>query len=118
MIRAYLMDLYKNPKNYGVIKDHNLVLHGENPVCGDNITLYIKKDKKKIIDISFESEGCIISKAATSILTDKIKGKYIDDIDIDFFNEVREDLMVELSLSRIKCAELSFSIIDKGKKEF
>ena len=118
MVRAYLMDLYKNPKNYGKIKDYNLVLQGDNPLCGDMITLYIKKDKDKIIDISFECEGCIISKASTSILTDKIKGKRINDIDKDFFNEAKEELMIELSLSRIKCAELSYSIIEKNKEKF
>ncbi len=118
MVRAYLMDLYKNPKNYGKIKDYNLVLQGDNPLCGDMITLYIKKDKDKIIDISFECEGCIISKASTSILTDKIKGKRINDIDKDFFNEVKEELVIELSLSRIKCAELSYSIIEKNKEKF
>jgi nitrogen fixation NifU-like protein len=118
MIRAYLMDLYKNPKNYGEIKDYDLKLSGDNPVCGDRITLYIKKDKDQIVDISFECEGCIISKASTSILTEKIKGKRINDVNKDFFNDVKEELMIDLSISRIKCAELSFSIIEKNKEKF
>ena len=70
------MDHGKNPRNFGKCKDFNKDAKGHNPLCGDKVHIFAKLDKNKNVeDISFEGEGCAISLASASILTEIIKGK-------------------------------------------
>ncbi len=103
------MDLYNNPHNHGKIDDYDFFLKGKNPLCGDRITIYIKINKDIIEDISFESEGCIISSVSSSILTDEVKGRSISEIKKNLkFSDIEDKLLIKLSSSREKCARLSF----------
>ena len=71
-----ILDHGKNPRNKNNCKDFNKDAKGHNPLCGDKVHVYIKLDKeKKVEDISFEGEGCAISMASASIMTEIIKGK-------------------------------------------
>ena len=70
------MDHGKNPRNFGKCKDFNKDAKGHNPLCGDKVHIFAKLDKNKNVeDISFEGEGCAISLASASILTEIIKVK-------------------------------------------
>ena len=71
-----ILDHGKNPRNKNKCKDFNKDAKGHNPLCGDKVHVYIKLDKeKKVEDISFEGEGCAISMASASIMTEIVKGK-------------------------------------------
>ena len=71
-----ILDHGKNPRNFGKCKDFNKDAKGHNPLCGDKVHIFAKLDKNKNVeDISFEGEGCAISLASASILTEIIKGK-------------------------------------------
>ena len=66
----------KNPKNFRIIEDPSHYAEGHNPLCGDNLNVYMMLDNKSIIqDISFQGSGCAISKSAASMMTEALKGK-------------------------------------------
>jgi nitrogen fixation NifU-like protein len=76
LYQEIILDHGKNPRNFGKCKDFNKDAKGHNPLCGDKVHIFAKLDKNKNVeDISFEGEGCAISLASASILTEIIKGK-------------------------------------------
>jgi len=134
----------KSPKNFGKCEDHSHEAKGHNPLCGDQVHVYLKlNDKKKIENLTFEGTGCAISIASTSIMTELTKGKttkVAKNIINDFLNMIKnkseinsndlnKDQIIQImSLSgvrqypmRVKCATLSWhtlnSAIDGEKKE-
>ena len=76
LYQEIILDHGKNPRNFGKCKDFTNDAKGHNPLCGDKVHIYAQLNKnKKILDLSFEGEGCAISLASASILTDILKGK-------------------------------------------
>ena len=76
LYQQLILDHGKNPRNLGKFENFNKDAKGHNPLCGDKVHLYLRLDEnKKVIDISFEGEGCAISMASASIMTDLMKGK-------------------------------------------
>ena len=133
----------KNPRNFGKCVNHNHKAKGYNPLCGDQVEIYLKlNEKKNVEDLKFEGSGCAISMASTSIMTELVKGKSFEatkKIIDEFLNMIKsgsemktEDLNDDqktkiMSLSgvkqfpmRVKCATLSWhtlvSALD-GKNE-
>ena len=70
-----ILDHNKRPRNFGVLPDANREAKGHNPLCGDNVTVYLHMEGDVIRDISFQGSGCAISKASASMMTDALKGK-------------------------------------------
>ena len=76
LYQEIILEHGKNPRNLGKTNDFNKDAKGHNPLCGDNVHVYLKLNGQKIVeDISFEGSGCAISMASASIMTDLIKGK-------------------------------------------
>ena len=76
LYKEIILDHGKNPRNFGKCNNFNKDASGHNPLCGDKVRIFAKLNgKKKVEDISFEGEGCAISLASASILTDIVKGK-------------------------------------------
>lgn len=75
LYQQVILDHSKNPRNFRVLEGATCNAQGYNPLCGDNITLYVLMDGDVVKDISFQGSGCAISKAAASILTVTLKGK-------------------------------------------
>src|ERR1700719_1552105 len=75
--REVILDHYKSPRSYGLLTDPDASAEGQNPLCGDEVAISVKfaADGETIEDIGFEGRGCAISQAATSMLTDIVKGK-------------------------------------------
>ena len=131
-----ILDHNKNPRNKGVIDDHTNHADGHNPLCGDNLKLTFYINNEDVIeDIKFTGEGCAISLASASLMTEKLKGKKIDiaeEIFSDFTNLVSgtsEDLKVlneEDSLyalkgvggfpMRVKCATMAWHAFKSALK--
>ena len=103
--RENIMDHYKNPRNFGLIK-HNLSSNGNNELCGDNINFFINTQDNNIDNISFNGEACAICIASASMLSEKLVNKKIKDIENIKKEEVIEMLGINLSPIRIKCALL------------
>tara|TARA_S200000501_G_scaffold350216_1_gene367011 strand:- start:210 stop:659 length:450 start_codon:yes stop_codon:yes gene_type:complete len=101
LYQEIILDHGKNPRNFGKCKDFTSDAKGHNPLCGDKVHIYAQLDKnKKILDLSFEGEGCAISLASASILTDILKGKdfNVAKIIIDnFLNLIKENKAITLN---------------------
>jgi len=80
LYQQVILDHSKSPRNFRVMADANRTAHGHNPICGDNIQLFLKMDGDVIQDISFQGSGCAISKASASILTDALKGRSKEEV--------------------------------------
>jgi nitrogen fixation NifU-like protein len=144
LYQEIILEHGKNPRNLRKTDNFNKDAKGNNPLCGDNVHIYLKLDeKKKVEDISFEGSGCAISMASASIMTDLIKGKEepeVKEIVNDFLGMIRKNPELKsknlkddektklMCLSgvkqypmRVKCATLSWhtliSAIDNTQKE-
>src|SRR5436190_22659845 len=89
----YILDHYNNPHHKGKLDDPDILVNGGNPGCGDIVTLYVKlDDDDRIIDATFDGQGCTISMAASSVLMDHIIGKTISQVDAMDYNDLLEEL--------------------------
>ena len=89
LYQEIILDHGKSPRNKGKCDKYNHDAQAHNPLCGDKVHVYIRLDsEKKVMDISFEGEGCAISLASASILTEILKGK-----DLSFTKKVSEDFL-------------------------
>ena len=107
-----LIENYQNPKNFGNLEDYTYYSHQKNTTCGDSFDIYIKTNKeKKIEDIKFYGEGCAISTASFSLLTQKLKGIKIEDAKKFSKDELKKMIGVKISPGRTNCAMLSYNAL-------
>ena len=144
LYQEIILEHGKNPRNLRKTENFNKDAKGNNPLCGDNVHIFLKLDEdKKVQDVSFEESGCAISMASASIMTDLMKGKeevQVKEIVNDFLGMIKENPELKsknlqedektklMCLSRVKqypmrvkCATLSWhtliSAIDKTQEE-
>jgi nitrogen fixation NifU-like protein len=79
-----ILDHGRHPRNFHGMPGASHFAHGHNPLCGDRVTVYLKLDGERIVDVSFEGRGCAISTASASLMTEIIKGKTIDEAEALF----------------------------------
>src|ERR1039457_1257436 len=77
LYQEVILDHNRNPRNFRALPDANRRAEGDNPLCGDRFTVFLKLDKDVIRDVSFQGSGCAISKASASLMTEQIKGKTV-----------------------------------------
>ena len=106
-----ILDHYKNPRNFGKIKNASVHHHEYNPLCGDEIELFLVIKDKKVVDVKFNGKGCAISQASASLLSEEIKGKSIDELKKMTKENILELLGITLSPLRLKCALLSLDTL-------
>ncbi len=101
LYQEIILDHGKNPRNFGKCKNFTSDAKGHNPLCGDKVHIYAQLDNdKKILDISFEGEGCAISLASASILTDILKGKDLNvanTIIDNFLNLIKKNKLITVN---------------------
>lgn len=122
LYREYLLDHYKNPKNFGEIKNPDIHKHDNNPLCGDDIEIFAKIEDKKgdnkkdeaISEIKFKGHGCVICIASASILMDELRGKKLKEVYKMQTEDMLKLLGIELTPSRIKCMMLPLKAVQKG----
>ncbi|MCX8028697.1 MAG: SUF system NifU family Fe-S cluster assembly protein [Brevinematales bacterium] len=109
----HILDHYKNPRNYGKIENPDAYFEGGNPTCGDMVRMYVKldDDRKVIKDVKFEGKGCAISQASASLLTELVKGKDIEFVKNLTRDDIINELGIEISPTRMKCAILSLETL-------
>jgi nitrogen fixation protein NifU and related proteins len=105
---------YERPHNKGEIKDASISLHENNPLCGDDLTIYLKINKNKIEDVKFDGSGCAISMASASMLTDFIKGKSLADVEKMGLDTIIELIGIDPGPARLKCATLSLKTVKEA----
>ena len=112
MYQEQILDHYKNPRNFGTIKNASVHHHEKNPLCGDELDLFLMIDEhKKIIEVKINGHGCAISLASASMLSEEIKGKNIDELKKMTKENILEMLGIPLSPVRLKCALLSLDTL-------
>ncbi|MAG60302.1 SUF system NifU family Fe-S cluster assembly protein [archaeon] len=109
-----IIDHYKNPHNKCKLKNSTHTEKGINPMCGDHIVIYLHVTNDTITDVSFEGDGCAISQASISLLTDAIKGKKVTDALKLTESDIYELLGIPISHTRRKCALLSLTTLKKA----
>ncbi len=80
LYQQVILDHSRSPRNFRVLPDAHRTAQGHNPLCGDNVTLYLKLEGDRIADIAFQGSGCAISKASASILTEALQGRRQDEV--------------------------------------
>lgn len=112
LYRDQILEHYKRPRNFGRLDDFDLEFEDNNPFCGDEQHVFLKLgDDGKVAEISFEGQGCAISTAATSLLTDELEGMGPDEI-LALPKEYVLDLLgIDISATRMKCALLGLKIV-------
>jgi len=112
-----ILDHYKNPHNSGALKKYTFKHRETNPLCGDEIEMFVKIDKSRITDVAFIGKGCAISQASASMLTDLIKGRKIEEIKRMTKEDVLKMLGINIGIVRMKCALLPLKAMIKGIEE-
>lgn len=79
LYQEVILDHSRSPRNFRLLPDANRTAQGKNPMCGDQVTVYLKVENDIIQDISFQGSGCAISKASASIMTSILKGKRVSE---------------------------------------
>lgn len=133
LYQEIILDHSRKPKNAGVLDDPTSEAQGNNPLCGDRITVYVKLDGERIDDVRFDARGCAISVASASMMTEILKGRTLEDAEAAFdrFNtqltaketpELAEDDELSALMgvrdfpTRIKCATLPWHTLRAALK--
>ena len=112
LYRENILDHYKRPRNFGRPDAYDLDFEDTNPFCGDEQHVFIKLDDEgRVSEVSFEGQGCAISTAATSLLTDELIGKTREELLRIPKEEVLDLLGIEISATRMKCAMLGLKVV-------
>ncbi|MCA9804476.1 MAG: SUF system NifU family Fe-S cluster assembly protein [Cyanobacteria bacterium HKST-UBA02] len=134
LYRETILDHYHNPRNHGTIDGATSSAEGVNPLCGDELTLYLKMDGDKITDIKLEAHGCSINTASGSMMSEAVMGKSVSEArqvievfknmmmsrgeEVDIMDEDLEDLEALSGVRkypvRVKCALLPWNTLIEG----
>ena len=113
LYREVILDHYKNPRGHGVIDGADASAEGQNPLCGDEVSIYVAFDGAgdTIEDVRFEGRGCAISQAATSMLMELVKGRSAAEVAGMKKEELLEEVGIPLTPVRLKCALLGLGVL-------
>ncbi len=113
LYREVILDHYKNPRGHGVIEGADAEAEGQNPLCGDEVSIYVAfgEDGETIEDVKFSGRGCAISQAATSMLVDMAKGRKATELAQMPKDELLDEVGIPLTPIRLKCALLGLGVL-------
>ena len=112
LYRDEILEHYRHPHNFGTLPEPTVSQEMANPLCGDRITLMLGiGDDGTVTEVAFTGRGCAISQASASMLTDQIRGMRLDDVARLDREAVLDNLGIEISPARLKCALLSLQTL-------
>jgi nitrogen fixation NifU-like protein len=113
MYREVILDHYKNPRGHGVLDPADATAEGQNPLCGDEVSIYVAfaDDGETIDEVKFSGRGCAISQAATSMLTEMAAGRTAAEVATMDKDELLEQIGIPLTPVRLKCAMLGLTTL-------
>jgi len=111
LYRDFILDHYRNPRNAGTLENADASFEDINPLCGDKIRMDLKIDDGVVTDVKFKGRGCAISQASASLLTEQIKGKTLAEISKLGKEDVLENVGINISAARLKCALLGLKVL-------
>jgi nitrogen fixation NifU-like protein len=112
--REFILDHYRNPRNFGRIEDADVSHEEHNPLCGDLVGMDFKLNGGLIEDVKFHGRGCAISQASASLLTERLMGRSLEEARAITKEDVLDELGIQISPARIKCALLSLKALKVG----
>jgi nitrogen fixation NifU-like protein len=119
MYKEIILDYYKNPRNRGTMEAPDAKSKDSNPLCGDVVEMQLKFANDKVSDIKFNGDGCAISQASASMLTELVVGKTIEEV-----RKIDKSILLEnlgspnLGAVRIKCALLPLKVMKTAVYEY
>jgi nitrogen fixation NifU-like protein len=111
LYREVILDHYKNPRGHGVISEPDAQAEGQNPLCGDEVSIAVEFEGDSIADVKFQGRGCAISQAATSMLMDMVKGRTAQEVAVMSRDDLLEEVGIPLTPVRLKCALLGLGVL-------
>ena len=112
LYREVILDHYRNPRSHGLIEQPDAIAEGQNPLCGDEVSVTVRfGEDDRIEQIGFEGRGCAISQAATSMLTEMVKGRSATEVAALPKEELLEEIGIPLTPIRLKCALLGLGVL-------
>jgi nitrogen fixation NifU-like protein len=109
--RDYILDHYRNPRNFGHLEHPDAQAEDLNPLCGDQIRMELKLADGVVEDVRFSGKGCAISQASASMLTETVKGMKLADVAKLSKDVVLENIGIGISPTRMKCAMLGLRVL-------
>lgn len=114
-----ILDHHDHPRNRRILDPADIQASGGNPGCGDIVVMYANVNEDgRITDASFQGEGCTISQAAASMLTEEVVGKTLDEVRAMSFEDVIEDMGRDVVSTRTRCATLALTIMKNASQRF
>jgi nitrogen fixation NifU-like protein len=113
LYREVILDHYKNPRGHGVIEGADAEAEGQNPLCGDEVSIYVSFEQggDRIDEVKFSGRGCAISQAATSMLMEMVEGRTAAEVAALSKEELLEEIGIPLTPIRLKCALLGLGVL-------
>ncbi|MFZ0216769.1 MAG: SUF system NifU family Fe-S cluster assembly protein [Candidatus Dormiibacterota bacterium] len=112
--REFILDHFRNPRNFGRLDPADISHEEHNPLCGDLVGMDFKLEDGRIADVRFHGRGCAISQASASLLTERLKGLTLEEARTISKSEVLEELGIDISPARLKCALLPLKVLKVG----
>jgi nitrogen fixation NifU-like protein len=109
--KEYILDHYRNPRNFGHLERVDASAEDLNPLCGDKFRFELAIDDGRVTDVRFSGKGCAISQASASMLPESIKGRRLEDVARLSKEEVLENVGIGISPARMKCATLGLKVL-------
>lgn len=117
MYQEHILELYRYPLNFGSLENPSHEHTEYNPLCGDKVTIQLMINDGKIDNVKFTGEGCAISIAAASLVTESVKGKTVEEVRALGVKEILELLEIPIGPVRLKCALLSLETVHKAVRQ-
>jgi nitrogen fixation protein NifU and related proteins len=113
LYREVILDHYKNPRGHGLLENADAEAEGQNPLCGDEVSIYVAfaDDGDTIEEVKFSGRGCAISQAATSMLMEMVTGRSATEVATLPRDELLDEIGIPLTPIRLKCALLGLSTL-------
>ena len=118
LYKQQILDHYKNPRNFGQIKNPDVKIEEANSSCGDKLELSLRIKQTTIKDVKFKGQGCAISIATASLLTEQIKGKKLKEVECLDKDDLFKLLTIKVNPGRVSCATLALQAVKKSIKQY
>jgi len=114
LYREHILDHYANPRNQGTLDDADISCEWDNPVCGDVVRIDLRLENGRVSEARFSGQGCVISMASASMLTEEILGKTVEELKALQDEDMFSILGITLGPARAKCGLLPLQVLQKG----
>jgi nitrogen fixation NifU-like protein len=115
---ATILEHYRRPRNFGPLPGADVTHEGANPLCGDRIRVELRLEGGAVTEARFRGEACAIATAAASLLTDRLRGMALSEIEALGERDVLAMLDVEVAAGRVECARLPLRVVHDGVRAF